>query len=112
MPVFVLTHHPRETLTKQGGTTFTFVTEGVEAALEQAKAAAREKDVSLAGGADLAQQCLRAGLVDEMQIHLVPLLLRGGVRLFDRLDGERIGLEKTRVIDSPGVTHLRFRVAR
>jgi dihydrofolate reductase len=111
-PVFVLTHHAREPLPKEGGTTFTFVTEGVEAAVEQASAAASGKDVSLAGGADVAQQCLRAGLLDEMQIHLVPILLGGGVRLFDRLDAAPLQLDKARVIDSPGVTHLRFRVAR
>jgi dihydrofolate reductase len=112
VPVFVLTHHPREPLPKQGGTTFTFVTAGIEAAVERARAAAGGKDVSLAGGADVAQQCLRAGLLDETQIHLVPFLLGGGVRLFDRLEPEPVQLEKTRVIDSPGVTHLRYRVAR
>ena len=112
VPVFVLTHHARETLTKDGGTTFTFVTDGVEAAVEQAKAAAGEKDVSVAGGADVIQQCLRAGLVDQMQIHIAPIVLGGGIRLFDRLDDVDIELEKTRVIDSPAVTHLTFRVAR
>ncbi len=111
-PVFVLTHHAREPLPKQGGTTFTFVTDGVGAAVEQARAAAGDKDVSLAGGANVVQQALRAGLVDEMQIHLVPILLGGGVRLLDDLGPEPIRLEKTRVIDSPAVTHLRYRVAR
>ena len=111
MPVFVLTHHARETLPMQGGTTFTFVTDGVETALEQARAAAGDKDVSV-GGANVAQQYLAAGLLDEMQIHLVPVLLGDGVRLFDRMDRSRIELEKTRVIDSPGVTHLRFNVRR
>src|SRR5206468_8536257 len=87
MPVFVLTHHARETVTKQGGTSFTFVTDGIESALDQARAAAGDRDVAVAGGASIAQQYLRAGLLDELQIHLVPLLLgEGGVRLFDRLD--------------------------
>jgi dihydrofolate reductase len=84
---------------------------GVEAAVEQARAAAKGKDVSVAGGADVIQQCLRAGLVDQMQIHLAPIVLGGGVRLFDGLDEADIELEKTRVIDSPAVTHLMFRVA-
>jgi dihydrofolate reductase len=110
VPVFVLTHHARDPLIKQGGTTFTFVTEGVEAALEQAKAAAGDRDVSVAGGASIAQQCLRAGLLDEMQVHIAPLLLRGGTRLFEHLGAEPIELEKVRVIDSAAVTHLRFRV--
>jgi dihydrofolate reductase len=112
VPVFVLTHHARETVTKQGGTSFVFVTEGVEAALEQARAAAGDKDVSVFGGADVVQQFLRAGLLDEFQLNLVPVLLGGGVRLFDRVDAGRIALEKTRVVDSEGVTHLRFRVGR
>jgi dihydrofolate reductase len=109
-PVFVVTHHPREPLVKDGGTTFTFVPEGVEAAVEQARAAAGDKDVHIGGGASIAQQCLKAGLVDEMLLHLVPTFLGGGTRLFDDLDGERIRLEKTDVLDSPAVTHLRFRV--
>jgi dihydrofolate reductase len=109
VPVFILTHHPRATVVKQGGTTFTFVTDGIESALEQARAAAGEQDVAVAGGASLAQQYLKAGLLDEMQIHVVPLLLGDGVRLFDQLDtlGE---VEATRVIESPTVTHLRYRV--
>jgi dihydrofolate reductase len=112
VPVFVLTHHPRETEVKEGGTTFTFVTEGIEAALEQARAAAGEKDVLLAGGADVGQQYLKAGLLDELQIHLVPLLLGGGVRLFDELGPDQIQLEGTRVIESATVAHLRFRTVR
>jgi dihydrofolate reductase len=112
VPVFVLTHHARETETKQGGTSFVFVTDGIEAALEQACAAAGDRDVSVAGGADVVQQYLRAGLLDEFQIHLVPVLLGGGVRLLDQVDAGRIALEKSRVIDSEGVTHLRFRVVR
>src|SRR5205807_8454644 len=106
VPVFVLTHHARETVTKQGGTSFTFVTDGIESALDQARAAAGEKDVLLAGGANVVQQYLKAGLLDELQVHVAPLLLGGGVRLFDGLDpGE---LELTRVISSPFVAHLRF----
>jgi len=111
-PVFVLTHHAREQLTKQGGTTFTFVTDGIESALEQAKAAAGDKNVSVAGGASVIQQVLRAGLLDELQIHLVPILLGDGARLLERLDADPNLLETTRVIDSPGVTHLRFRVVK
>jgi dihydrofolate reductase len=111
VPVFILTHHAREPVTKQGGTTFTFVTDGIEPALEQARAAAGDRDVLVAGGADAVQQYLRAGLFDELQIHLVPVLLGGGVRLLDNL-GARVGLELDRVVDSPAVTHLRYRVLR
>jgi dihydrofolate reductase len=112
VPVFVLTHHPRETVIKEGGTSFTFVTDGIEAALEQARAAAGDKDVSLAGGADVVQQYLNAALLDELQIHLAPVFLGGGVRLFDRLGPDPIELEATRVIESPTVTHLRYRVVK
>ena len=112
VPVFVLTHHPRETVIKEGGTSFTFVTDGIEPALEQARAAAGEKNVSLAGGADVVQQYLNAGLLDELQIHLAPVFLGGGVRLFDRLGPDPIELEATRVIESPAVTHIRYRVAK
>jgi dihydrofolate reductase len=99
-------------VTKQGGTTFTFVTDGIEAALEQARAAAGEKDVLVAGGASVVQQCLAAGLIDEFQLHVSPVLLGSGVRLLDNLGAERPGVELTRVIDSPVVTHLRYRVAK
>jgi dihydrofolate reductase len=112
MPVFVLTHHPRERLTKEGGTTFTFVTDGIAAALEQAQAAAGDKDVSVAGGANVIQQYLKAGLLDELQIHVVPLLLGSGARLFDNLGTELPELEGTRVIESPTVTHLKYRVVK
>jgi dihydrofolate reductase len=112
MPVFIVTHRPRERVTKEGGTTYTFVTDGIEAALQQAREAAGDKDVAVAGGADLAQQYLNAGLLDELQIHLVPLLLGGGVRLFERPAAERLALEVTRVIASPAVTHLRYRVVK
>jgi dihydrofolate reductase len=108
VPVFVLTHDAREPLTKAGGTTFTFVTEGIESALEEAKRAAGDKDVSIAGGANTIQQYLKAGLLDQIQIHVVPLLLGDGIRLFDQ-SGTQLELETTRVIDSPGVTHMRFR---
>src|SRR5918995_1998892 len=106
MPVFVVTNHAREPLVKQGGTTFTFVTDGIESALEQAREAAAGKDVAVAGGADIAQQYLRAGLLDELTLHVVPVILGGGARLFDNLEGAQIGLEQTRVVEAPGVTHL------
>jgi dihydrofolate reductase len=112
VPVFVLTQHPRETVTKDGGTSFTFVTDGIEAALEQARAAAGDKDVSLAGGASVVQQYLKAGLLDELQVHVAPVLLGGGVSLFGSLGAGPAELEATRVIDSPSVTHLRYRVAK
>ena len=110
VPVFILTHHSREPVAKEGGTTFTFVTDGIEAALEQARAAAGGKDVAVAGGANLAQQYLAAGLFDELQIHLAPVFLGDGVRLFDNLGTEQIDLEVTRAIHSPAVTHLRYRI--
>ncbi|MFN2590280.1 MAG: dihydrofolate reductase family protein [Actinomycetota bacterium] len=112
VPVFVVTHQAREPLAKEGGTTFTFVTGGIERALEHAGAAAGGKDVSVAGGANTIQQFIKAGLLDELQIHLIPVLLGDGVRLFDRMGPERIELETTRVVQSPGVTHLRFRVVK
>jgi dihydrofolate reductase len=112
VPVFVLTHHAREPVLKEGGTTFTFVTDGIESALEQARAAAGEKDVSLSGGANVAQQYLKAGLLDELQIHLVPVLLGDGARLFDNLGDAKVRLECTRAIEAPGVTHLTYRVLR
>jgi dihydrofolate reductase len=112
MPVFVVTHRARERLVKDGGTTFTFVTDGLDGALERARVAAGGKDVSVAGGADIIQQCLRAGLLDEIQIHVAPVLLGEGRRLLDHLGTEHIELESTRVIASPGVTHLRFRVLK
>ena len=110
VPVFVLTHHARETLVMEGGTSFHFVTGGIEAALEQARAAAGNRDVLLAGGAGVVQQYLKAGLLDELQIHIAPVLLGEGTSLFGRLGIEPLGLEVTRVIASPSVTHLRLRV--
>jgi dihydrofolate reductase len=110
VPVFVLTHQARETKVMEGGTSFTFVTDGIEAALEQARAAAEDKDVLLAGGASIVQQYLKAGLLDELQIHIAPVLLGGGTSLFDQLGIGPLGLEATRVIASPSVTHVRFKV--
>ena len=107
VPVFVLTHHARETVTKDGGTTFAFVTEGIEAALDEARAAAGEKDVYVTGGAAAVQQYLAAGLVDELQINLSPVLLGGGTRLFDGPPSE---LALIRVVEAPAVTHLKYRV--
>jgi dihydrofolate reductase len=109
VPVFVLTHHARETLVMKGGTSFIFVTDGIESALAQAREVAGDKDVLAAGGATIAQQCLAAGLLGELQIHVVPLLLGDGVRLFDHVD-PTVDLELTRVIESPSVTHLCYRV--
>jgi dihydrofolate reductase len=108
--VFVLTHHEREPLVKEGGTTFTFVTDGIESALVQAKDAAGGKDVSLGGGADVGQQYLRAGLIDELQLNVVPILLGEGTRLFDNLSASDLGLEQVQVIEAPGVAHLKYRV--
>jgi dihydrofolate reductase len=110
MPVFVVTHHAREPVVKEGGTTFAFVTDGIESALEQAREAADGKDVALAGGADVAQQYLRAGLIDEVQIHVVPVLLGDGTRLFDNLGDAEIGFECTGAVEAPGVTHITYRV--
>jgi dihydrofolate reductase len=110
-PVFVVTHHARDPLAKDGGTTFHFVTDGIEAALERARAAAGDKDVALGGGAKVAQQYLKAGLIDELTIHVVPVLLGGGARLFDDLGTADLGLECVRAIAAPGVTHLTYRAA-
>jgi dihydrofolate reductase len=112
-PVFVLTHHERERLDKEGGNSFTFVTDGIESALEQAKEAAGGKDVSLGGGASVAQQYLAAGLIDEMLINVAPVLLGSGTRLLENLgDVSAIGLEQVRVVDAPGVAHLFYRRAQ
>ena len=112
VPVFVLTHEARDALVKEGGTTFTFVTDGIESALAQAREAAGEREIVVAGGANTIQQYLKAGLIDEMQIHVAPVLLGHGIRLFDHLGTEHNVLEATRVIESPAVTHLRYRVTR
>jgi dihydrofolate reductase len=112
MPVFVITHQPRQRLVKEGGTTFTFVTDGIESALQQAKAAGGDKNVNIAGGADTVQQVLKAGLLDELEIHLTPLLFGEGIRLFDKIGPQHVELENIRVVASPKVTHLRFRVVK
>ena len=109
-PVFVLTHHPREPLAMEGGTTFTFVTGGIEEAVAQARAAAGAGDVAVAGGASAIQQSLAAGLLDELLLHVVPIVLGGGTRLLEGV-GEPV-LEPVEVVASPGVTHLRYRVVR
>ena len=109
-PVFVLTHHEREPLEMEGGTTFTFVTEGIEAALAQAREAAGGKDISLGGGADVARQYLAAGLLDEVNLSVVPVLLGGGTRLFEDLPAG-VGFEQVEAVEAPGVTHLKYRVA-
>lgn len=111
LPIVVVTHRARETVEKKGGTTYTFVTDGLAEALRQAKAAAGDQDVLVAGGANIAQQCIKAGLLDEMEIHVVPVLLCRGRRLWDHLGTEPIDLTKTRAVDSAGVTHLRYRFA-
>jgi dihydrofolate reductase len=110
-PVFVLTHHAREPLVLKG-TTFTFVTDGLDSAIDDARAAAAEQDVLVAGGADTIDQAIRAGLVDELQLHLAPVLLGAGARLFDGVAPELPRFEITRVIESPLVTHLRYRVVK
>jgi dihydrofolate reductase len=109
-PVFVLTHHEREPLAMEGGTTFTFVTDGIESALAQAKDAAGGKDVSLGGGADVAQQYLGARLIDELQLNVVPVLLGEGTRLFGNVSPSDLGLEQVQVVEAPGVAHLKYRV--
>jgi dihydrofolate reductase len=108
MPVFVLTHHEREPLTLSD-TTFSFVTDGIESALEQARAAAAGKDVTVGGGADAINQYLAAGVVDELELHTVPLVLGGGARLFEGV-GPDLKLEQVRAVAAPGVTHLKYRV--
>lgn len=107
-PVFVVTHHARKPLELEGGTTFTFVTSGIEDALAQARRAAKGKDVALAGGASVARQYLVANLIDEMEISLVPILLGGGERLFDGVGDDLHGLELVRTVVAPKVVHLKF----
>jgi dihydrofolate reductase len=109
-PVFVVTHRAHDPIVKEGGTTYTFVTGGVAAALARAKEAAGGKDVAVLGGADVIRQCAEAGLLDELRLHLTHVLLGDGTRLFDRIDPRRVALERTGVIDVPGVTHLTFRL--
>jgi dihydrofolate reductase len=108
-PVFVLSHHSRHALTMEGGTTFTFVTDGIESALDQARVAAGDQDVVIAGGATALQQYLAAGLLDELYLHIVPVLLASGERLLDNVGDP--GLEPVKVVASAGVTHIKYRVA-
>jgi dihydrofolate reductase len=110
VPVYVVTHHAREPLPMEGGTTFTFVTDGVGAAVEQARAAAGERDVLISGGAAVVQQALALGLVDELTVHVAPLFLGGGTRLFDNVSPGR--LEVLEVVSVPLATHMRYAVAR
>ena len=110
MPVFVVTHRAEDPLVKEGGTTYTFVTGGVAAALARAKEAAGGKDVAVLGGADVIRQFAEAGLLDELRLHIAHVLLGDGTRLFDRIDTKRVRLERTRVVDAPGATHLTFRL--
>jgi dihydrofolate reductase len=108
--VFVLTHHPREPLEMQGGTTFNFVNDGIESALAQARKAAGSKDVAIAGGAQTVQQYLSAGLIDELRLHTAPILLGAGERLLDGVGD--VKLEQTEVRGTRFVTHVRYRVIR
>jgi dihydrofolate reductase len=107
-PVHVLTHHAREPLEMEGGTTFHFVTDGIEAALEQARAAAGDRDVAIAGGASAVRQYLRAGLLDELYLHVAPVILGGGERLLEDVGDPT--LEPVKVVASPAVTHVKYRV--
>ena len=113
-PVFVVTHRERETLQRKGGTSFTYVTDGIESAVEQARAAAGGKNVAVAGGGRLVRQVLAAGLLDELELHIVPVVLGDGLRLLDPQlgldDREAIELTPVRVIDTPDVTHIRYQV--
>jgi dihydrofolate reductase len=115
-PVFVVTHRPRATLERKGGTSFTFVTDGLAGAVEQARAAATAvgKDVAVAGGGTLVRQVLAAGLLDQLELHIAPVVLGDGLRLLDPALGlgakEGIELTPTRVVDTPTVTHIRYRV--
>jgi dihydrofolate reductase len=109
VPVFVLTHHARDPLPMEGGTTFHFVTDGIESALEQARTAAGDRNVSIAGGASAVQQYLAAGLLDELHLHIVPVILGSGERLLENVGDPR--LEPVEVVASPAVTHVKYRVA-
>ena len=111
-PVFVLTHHPRAPLAMEGGTTFTFVTDGIESALRQAQAAAGDLDVRIGGGGEVADAYLRAGLVDEIELHIVPWIMGDGVRLFSGLGVVRPRLEQIRSIAGAEVTHITYRIVK
>jgi dihydrofolate reductase len=108
VPVFVLTHHPREPLPMEGGTTFHFVTDGIESALEQARAAAGDQNVLILGGAAAIQQYLAAGLVDELRLHIAPIILGAGERLLENVGD--LKLEPIDVVASPAATHVKYRV--
>jgi dihydrofolate reductase len=111
VPHFVLSHEPRATISRQT-MQFVFVSDGIQSALEQAKVAAGDKDVCVAGGANTAQQFLRAGLLDEIQLHLVPVLLGDGLRLFENLKTDHFELERMRIIEAPLATHIRYQVKK
>jgi dihydrofolate reductase len=108
--VFIVTHHPREPVAMEGGTTYHFVTDGIERALEQAKESADGQDVMLWGGAQIINQYLAAGLLDELELHIVPVLLGGGARLFDNLGDAEVKLDQLRAVAAPGVTHVKYRL--
>jgi dihydrofolate reductase len=112
MPVFIVTHEAREPLPMQGGTTYTFVSGGIEAALRLARAAAGDKNVGIWGGADIIRQYLQTGLVDELYLHIIPILLGDGIRLFEGLDAAGIELKKASTVDTPGATHFLFEVLK
>jgi dihydrofolate reductase len=114
VPIFVLTHRPPEKMPKQtDDLTFTFVTDGIQSAIQQAKAAAGDKEVNIIGAASTARQCLQAGLADELHIDIMPVLLGGGLRLFEEVDVKSIQLERIKVMELPGGrTHLRFRILK
>ena len=108
--VFIVTHHPRDPVEMKGGTTFHFVTDGIESALQRANESADGKDVMLWGGAQIINQYLAAGLLDELELHIAPVVLGGGARLFDDLGGAAIDLEQVRAVEAPGVTHVKYRL--
>jgi dihydrofolate reductase len=111
-PVFVLTHYPHHPIEMEGGTTFHFVTDGIESAYAQAEAAAGDRAISIAGGASCARQAIAAGLVDEIDLQINPVILGSGERLFDGFEAGKPALELVRVLEAPGVAHLRYRVVR
>lgn len=108
--VFILTHYPRDPVEMEGGTTYHFVTDGIERALEQASEAANGRDVRLWGGAQAIQQYMAAGLLDELELHVVSVLLGDGERLFDNLGNAEPQLEQVRAVEAPGVTHLKYKL--
>ena len=112
VPVYVLTHYPRVPLVMQGGTTFHFVTDGIAVALAAARETAGDRDIVIAGGANVVQQCLAAGALDEVNVSIVPHVLGAGERLFDNLGARAPRLEQVRVIEAPGVTHIRYSVVK